>query len=128
VNGHQGQANVDFWGVYAQVSFFLTGEHRPYEPDYGRFGRVRPKANIDPAEGGFGAFEVAARYSYLDLDDRNVQGGRLSDVTLGLNWYLFPNARIMLNYIHADLSDREAPAFDVSGTGDIVQTRFQVDF
>ena len=51
-------------------------------------------------------------------------------MTAGINWYLFPNARVMLDYVHADLSGREAssPAFNVGGAGDIVQTRFQVDF
>ena len=130
VNGDNGQENVDFWGAYAQVSYFLTGEHRVYEPEYGRFGRVKPKANFDPSEGTWGAFEIAARYSYLDLDDRSVRGGKLSDVTAGINWHLFPNARIMLNYVHADVSGREATvnALPINGTGDIVQTRFQIDF
>jgi phosphate-selective porin OprO/OprP len=130
VNGDEGQDDVDFWGAYAQVSYFLTGEHRVYEQEYGRFGRVKPNANFNPAKGEWGAFEIAARYSYLDLDDRNKSGGKLSDVTAGINWHLFPNARIMLNYVHADVSEREAadPAFNVGGTGDIVQTRFQVDF
>jgi phosphate-selective porin OprO/OprP len=130
LNRNEGGSNVGFWGAYAQVSYFLTGEHKVYEPDYGRFGRVKPKANLNPAKGDWGAWEIAARYSYLDLDDSNVRGGKLSDVTAGVNWYLFPNARIMLNYIHADVSEREAssPAFNVGGTANIVQTRFQVDF
>ncbi len=130
VNGDQGQDNLDFWGAYAQVSYFLTGEHKVYEQDNGRFGRIKPKANFDPAKGGWGAWEIAARYSYLDLNDSNIRGGRLSDVSAGINWYLYPNARIMLNYIHAELSGRETPAptFNIGGTGDIVQTRFQVDF
>jgi phosphate-selective porin OprO/OprP len=130
VNGDDGQKNVGFWGAYGQVSYFLTGEHKVYEPEYGRFGRVKPKANFDPARGEWGAFEIAARYSYLDLDDRSVEGGRLWDVTAGVNWYLFPNARVMLNYVHADVSGRQvaAPAFNVGGTGDIVQTRLQIDF
>src|SRR5262245_26369539 len=135
VDADQGQSNVYFWGAYGQVSYFLTGEHRVYEPDFARFGRVRPRANFNPAEGGWGAFEIAARYSYLDLNDRGIRGVQLSDVTAAVNWYLYPNARIMFNYIHADLSGRDAttpaPAslpISVTGTGDIVQTRFQVDF
>ncbi len=132
VNGDDGQADVDFWGAYAQVSYFLTGEHRSYELGSGKFGRVKPRASFNPARGDWGAFELAARFSYLDLNDRAVRGGELWDVTAGMNWYLFPNARIMLNYVHADVSDREAvidmAPVDVSGSGDIVQTRFQVDF
>jgi len=132
VDGDAGQSDADFWGAYAQVSHFLTGEHRPYELGSGRLGRVKPKAPLNPAQGDWGAFELAARFSYLDLNDHGVRGGELWDATAGLNWYLFANARIMLNYVHADVSDREAVIdavpVAVSGTGDIVQTRFQVDF
>lgn len=132
VSGDRGQPNVDFWGAYGQVSYFLTGEHRVYEREYGRFGRVKPRASFDPSEGAWGAWEIATRFSYLDLDDRNITGGRLWDVTAGVNWYLFPNARIMLNYVHADTSGRNETIglvpTNVTGTGEIVQTRFQVDF
>jgi phosphate-selective porin OprO/OprP len=132
VSGDAGQPDVDFWGAYAQVSYFLTGEHQVYELAEGKFGRVKPKANFNPAKGGWGAWEIAARYSYLDLDDRDIDGGKIWDVTAGLNWYLFPNARIMLNYIHSDVSQREATIAGVpthiDGNADIVQTRFQVDF
>ena len=132
LNRNEGQGNVGFWGAYGQVSYFLTGEHKVYEPDYGRFGRVKPKANLNPARGEWGAWELAARLSYLDLDDSNVRGGQIWDATAGVNWYLFPNARIMLNYIHADTWGRRATVngagVNVTGTGNIVQTRFQVDF
>jgi phosphate-selective porin OprO/OprP len=132
VDGDDGQSNVDFLAANAQLSYFLTGEHKAYEPEWGRLGRVRPKQNFDPAHGHWGAWEIAARFDYLDLDDRDVHGGRLWDVTAGLNWYLFPNARIMFNYVHADLSKREAivdaSTLHVSGSADIAQTRLMVDF
>jgi phosphate-selective porin OprO/OprP len=132
VSGDAGQPNVDFWGAYAQVSYFLTGEHTVYELAKGKFGRVKPKANFNPGRGGWGAWEIAARYSYLDLDEKNIDGGKIWDVTAGLNWYLFPNARIMLNYVHSDVSNRKATIAGVpssiNGTGDIVQTRLQIDF
>jgi phosphate-selective porin OprO/OprP len=138
VQGDHGQGDVDFWGVYVEASWFLTGEHKNYELGKGRFGRVKPKANFDPADGGWGAWEIAARYSYLDLDDRNIEGGVLWDVTAGLNWYLYPNFRWMLNYVHGDVRQRGVYVFDdddvllgrvgISGGADIIQTRFQVDF
>ena len=70
--------------------------------------------------GGCGAWEVAARYSYIDLDRARIDGDRLDDVTFGLNWYLNPNMRVMFNYIYADSEDR--------GDANIFQMRFQVDF
>lgn len=130
VNRDEGGSNVDFWGAYGQVSYFLTGEHLVYKPDDGYFGRVKPKANLNPARGEWGAWEIAARFSYLDLNDSDVRGGEIWNTSAGLNWYLFPNARIMLNYVHSDLSGRRAaaPAFNVAGTANIIQTRFMVDF
>jgi len=51
--------------------------------------------------GGRGAYEVAARYSYLDLDSGTIAGGKLHDLTLGLNWYANRNMRMMFNYVAA---------------------------
>ncbi len=130
VDADHGHENVDFWAVYAQVSYFLTGEHKVYERDQGRFGRIKPNRSFDPARGDWGALEIAARFSSIDLVDGGIHGGRLWDAQGGLNWYLYANARVMLSYVHAGLSDRiaPAPALHVGGAGDIVQTRFGVDF
>lgn len=106
------------FGAYIQASYFLTGEHRPYKMSEGVFDRVRPLANV--GEGGWGAWELAARVSYLDLNDDGVRGNRLMDYTLGLNWYLNPNIRVMWNYVYADPSD--------GGEVNIFQTRVQIAF
>ncbi len=113
--------NVCFQGFYIMSSYFLTGEHRPYNKKTGAFGRVKPKKNYSSKpDGGKGAWELAARYSYLDLDDKSVNGGRLQDFTFGVNWYLNPNTRVMWNYVFADLAD--------GGDADIFQMRIQIDF
>ncbi len=115
----------DFTGFYVYGSYFLTGENRRYDKKDGEFSRIRPNNNFIWGE-GLGAIELAARYSEIDLSDNNIEGGRLNDVTLGLNWYLNPNTRVMLNYVHADL--------DLSNTNiknanaDIASIRFQIDF
>lgn len=108
-----------FWAASIQVSYFLTGEHRPYETSTGTFTSVRPLRNYDQ-DGAPGAWELAARFSYLTLNDGVVKGGRLRDLTLGLNWYLNPNVRTMWNYVLADPSD----GGDVSA----FMWRFQVAF
>jgi len=130
VQGDDGTRNSTFWGAYAQASYFLTGEHLIYNLGDGAFGRVKPNANFNPAQGEWGAFELAARYSYLDLNDEFVRGGKMWDITAGLNWYLYSNARISFNYVHSELDDRVVTTEpdDVDGNADIVEARFQIDF
>ena len=96
--------DLDFSGYYVTGSYFLTGESRPYRKTTGVFDRVRPKHNFMDGKGGLGAWEVAARYSALDLSDGAILGGKLTDWTLGVNWYLNPTARVSLNYVMADTS------------------------
>ncbi|MBW1979693.1 MAG: porin [Deltaproteobacteria bacterium] len=112
-------SSLDFDGYYIYGSYFLTGEHRSYSTSHGAFSRIRPKKNFQLHGGGWGAWEVALRYSHMDLDDEDVEGGKLSDITAGLNWYLNPSVRIMFNYIHADL--------DHVGDTNIYQSRFQIN-
>jgi len=126
-----GGPDLTFHAGYAYVSYFLTGEHRPYDKKHGIFDRVVPFENFfrvrteeGPIAMGRGAWEVAARWSYIDLTDENIQGGVLHDITLGLNWYLNPYTRVKWEYIHADL-DR-APIGD--STTHIFGMRADIDF
>ena len=102
-SGKNGAADYDFSAQSIYASYFLTGETRPYETAGARFDRVKVKKNFG-AE-GMGAWEVALRYSKLDLNDGSLEGGELTDWTFGLNWYLNPNTRIMFDVIRADRSD-----------------------
>jgi phosphate-selective porin OprO/OprP len=123
--------DLDFHGGYAYVSYFLTGEHRPYIKDQGIHGRVIPFENFfrvrsadGPVVTGRGAWELAARWSYIDLTDQNITGGVEHNGTLGLNWYLNPYTRVKWEYIIADL-DRP-PGGD--STTQIAGMRFDIDF
>jgi len=111
----------DLQGFYIYASYFLTGEHRAYKPAEAAFSRVKPNRNF-LQDGGPGAWEAVARYSHLDLEDGDVNGGEQDDITLGLNWYLNPNVRVMLNYVYADAEDK------YDGEMHAFQTRFQIDF
>ncbi len=113
-------ANPGFKGGYAEASWILTGEYRRHNIATGSFQNPRPYKVFSPANGGFGAFELAARYSYVDLDFRpgaagtaaipgSIRGGEQRIVTLGLNWYLNSNAKLLFNYLHVDV-DRLNPA------------------
>ncbi len=117
--------DADFSGYYVFASCFLTGEQRNYKRSTGVFDRITPLRNFHPKEWGWGAWEVAARYSHIDLNDSGITGGDEDNFTFGLNWYLNPNTRIMLNYIYAQLDD--GPDLDDEDVN-ILQSRVQVDF
>jgi phosphate-selective porin OprO/OprP len=121
-----------FDGGYVQLSYFLTGEHRPYLRREGLVGRVIPFENffrVRAEDGnvytGKGAWETAYRVSYLNLSNAGVLGGRVVDHTLGLTWYLNPYAKILLNYVHSETTDRGAFP---RGTVDLVETRCAINF
>ena len=119
-----GGGTAIFTGVCAQAAYILTGEHRPYNHKVGVLGRVVPDQPFDRNCRGHGAWEVAGRWSYLDFNDSGILGGRLNDLTLGLNWYLNAHTKFQFNYVHAFLDD---PTYDKSDA-DIVASRAQVDF
>jgi phosphate-selective porin OprO/OprP len=119
-----GGEQLNFGGFYSYASWFLTGESRPYDPDAGDFGRLIPRHNFSFGDGGgWGAWELAFRFSFTDLDSKNIQGGRLALAMTGLNWYLNPNLKWMFNYGMGHVSSP-------SQKGDmfIFQTRVGVDF
>jgi phosphate-selective porin OprO/OprP len=114
-----------FNGYYVQASYFLTGETRSYNKAAGCFSGLKPEHNALAKEGGKGAWEVGLRYSAIDLVDDGIDEGELTDVTAGLNWYLNPNTRFMLNLISANL-EPTSPAED--GTTEAVVVRAQFNF
>ena len=91
-----------FDGWYAEAAWVLTGEARGWSAANGAFASPRPRINFS-SEGGMGAWEVAARYSSLNLNDNEgvvgspmpaggMRGGKQQIATLGLNWY--PNTAL----------------------------------
>jgi phosphate-selective porin OprO/OprP len=98
------QGTVYMQSVYGEVHYFLTGEHREYSRETGVFTRVVPRNSVAWNHGGFtgcGAWQVTARYSYLDLNSKGIRGGEVHDMTLGLNWFLNPNMKMQWNYFLA---------------------------
>jgi phosphate-selective porin OprO/OprP len=109
----------DFKGYYLQGSWIVTGERRRYNPVTGSFQNPRPMVPFS-GNGGFGAFELAARYSRMNLNFMEglegaaaatgaVRGGDQAITTLGVNWFPNPNIKVMLNYLMIDV-DRLNPA------------------
>jgi phosphate-selective porin OprO/OprP len=115
-----GRGDLDFWGVYVQASWFPTGEHRRYNRESGRFGPVVPRENFAPWKGRWGALQLGARFSHLDLDDKEIHGGIESNVGLAVNWFLFEQLRLSANYIFGHV--------DGQGEVHILQGRFQIEY
>lgn len=108
--------DLAFPGYYLYASYFLTNDSRPYSNASGAFATLTPSSPR-------GAWEVAARFSSLDLSDRSVLGGQADTVTLGINYYLNRNVRFTANYIMAD-SDEFAGDDDPAA----LQLRLRITF
>jgi phosphate-selective porin OprO/OprP len=119
VDGAHGASDADFHGWAVQGGWFLTGETRAYRKDNGSPGRVSPAQNFDGA-GGAGAWELVGRWDTLDLTDSGYDGGDMNVMTVGVNWYLNPNTKVMLDWVRAHVKE--------AGRLNGLTMRFQIDF
>lgn len=120
VDGTTSDAQLNTW--YASGSWFLTGHMRNYSAKNGRFERVKVESPV--TKGGLGAIELALRYDNADLSEAP-GGGEYSGWTLGANWHLTSNTRVMFNYTDSE-NDNVAPGADVDA--EVAQVRFQFEF
>ena len=125
----------NFDGGYIQASYALTGETRTYNKATGAYNSIIPNNPASLTSGGWGAWEIAARYSEINLNDRlgiinGVAGGKQEVYTAGLNWYVNRNIRFMLNYLHGTIDKQQSAtnASDIGGKFDAVAMRTQIAF
>lgn len=85
-----------FSGYHVTGSWALSGEMRPYNKKSGLFGSLPVSRAVN--QGGWGAWEVALRWSDLDLSDGTVDGGEMETLSLGVNWWPRPTASMSVNY------------------------------
>jgi phosphate-selective porin OprO and OprP len=115
------QGTVFFHGGYLEALYFLTGEFQSYNKRDGAFDRVVPLHDYHLRKGdcqqGWGAWQVGVRFGYLDLNDKTIQGGTISDWTVGLNCYLNPNMKFQLNYIAENRDMPGVPPGWINGVG-----------
>ena len=109
-----GLPDLKFQGGYAQAGYILTGETRKYNPGSASYGGVIPAHPFSLDGGGWGAWEIAGRFSTIDLNDQlatanGVAGGRQNVYTLALNWYVNRNVRFMFDYLHGDVRKQVSP-------------------
>jgi phosphate-selective porin OprO/OprP len=117
---------VQAWQVAG--SWVLTGERATYR-------NLVPRKNFDPAAGTWGAFEVAARYHQLSVGDEafplladpSIAAGSARVWTAGLNWYLNPVLKVVLDYEETRFEGGAAGGGDRPTARDLF-TRLQVGF
>lgn len=138
--------NMSSWNLTAD--YVLTGEHNTF------LGQgIRPHKNFNPFDGGWGAWQVAARWTpisfgnnvfanygtaaapiYPFADPRNAVSSAAT-WALGANWWLNPNLKIMFDYSQTSFSGGAAPSQDLQIQGSVnratervFQTRLQLGF
>ena len=120
-----GTKNLTLGGWYVQSGVFLTGESRNYDIKSGQYKAITPLND-------YGAWELAVRYSAIDLADNDLRGGKEQDVTLGVNWWVNTNIMMRFNYIYADVSpNTSVPSVTLGGvdeTAHAFTARTQVVF
>ena len=141
------QPDAEFDGWYGAVSWVITGEPRRYDPTRASFrgpAVLHPIGGLGvqgitptgPITNGWGAWELALRYSTIDLDDHvfdavaanRVRGGEQDIWTLGLNWYLNNTVKVQLNYQDVNVDRLNAAGAKVSQDIDQVSMRLQFAF
>jgi phosphate-selective porin OprO/OprP len=116
-------ASLAFWGFDVSGSWFLTGESRPYDRRTGVFAPIVPREPFSFGKWGPGAWELKVRWSYTDLDDGSVDGGRMGILSTGVNWYLDRHWRMTVEYLY---TRADGPSAD--GALHTLQSRLQLRF
>ena len=137
----QGASPFDpsFSGWYVQGAWTITGERHAWSNANGGFTGVKPAKTFDRSKGTWGALEVAARYSVLDLNDRagvfraaapagGVRGGEQKVTTVGLNWYPNNTVRFLLDYQWIRVDRLNAAGASLDTDVDVVSLRSQFAF
>jgi phosphate-selective porin OprO/OprP len=102
-NVQNGTHSADLQNTAWEISggWVLTGEDTTYTG-------VTPRYPFDPRNGHWGALQIVARYSELDVDkaafplfaNPAVSASAAQEWSVGLNWYLNRNIRVNASYAH----------------------------
>ena len=127
--------DLTFDGYYVQTSYYLTGESQNFLSNFATPWRVQPNQEFDLETGGWGAVEVAARFSHIDLDSGTgdlahggIRGGVADNYSLALNWYPTALTRVSVNYVHSNIDNLSDSDLHEGGIIDAVGVRLQWEF
>jgi phosphate-selective porin OprO and OprP len=111
-------------------SWVLTGEDASYNG-------IKPRHPFDPRNGQWGAWQLAARYAELNVDDAafpfyadpNTSASGAHAWSAGINWYLNANIRVNASYSHTTFDGGNGTGATVTKKPeDAVFTRVQLAF
>lgn len=107
-------ANYNAKGGYVQAGYMIIGAKHNYDAVTGMIRNPVP-----------GSLEVLFRYDNLNLNDAGISGGRLSDVSVGMNYFINKYVAAKINYTRM-MVGRSAPAGKKDA--DVIQARLQFSF
>jgi phosphate-selective porin OprO/OprP len=122
--------DLSFESWHVAATWTLTGESRAaaYRIDAGEFKRLTGERDFSLADGGWGAWELAARYATIDLNDGAFVGGEEDAFSAALNWYVNTNVRLMFDYTRILDTDESNPVRTAVPGLNIYQMRVQYTF
>ncbi len=118
-----GGSDLNFDGYYVEGSWFLTSDTRNYSGSKGSYSKIKPSAPL--GKGGIGAWQLAARFSHVDLNDADISGGEADNLSFGINWFPINNIRMSANYVK--VLDVDGGPSDADEPG-IFNLRGQIEF
>ena len=135
-NPAAGVTDPKFSGWYLEAGWVLTGERRKYNTATAAFDAPPVDKPFDPAKGVWGAWELAARYSTLDLNyaensaltANRVRGGQQDIWSAGVNWFPNPAGKFMLDYSKVSIERLNAAGLPLDQDYQAINLRSQVAF
>ena len=130
----------NFDGGYVEASLDGDGRAPQLHSRDGRLFRHQSGPAFSLSAGHWGALELAARYSEVNLDDNfqtgvavragsnGVGGGRQTVYAVGVNWYPNTNMRFMLDYLHGVINKGSSTGSELGGNFDALALRTQIAF
>jgi len=138
INGPGYNNGEHLTGAYVFGSLFLTGESKTYHVRNGAANRIRPIAPFQWNGPGWGAWELATGWDYIDMSSGAVKGGQMEMLRFGVNWYPHAMVKLQSNIQHVlaiRVPESGASGYDKrrsegwsGGNLDVFMTQLQVDF
>lgn len=131
----------EFDGWYAESSYVLIGGPKAYSArsnsnNFAIWGAPRIQRPFEWGE-SIGALEIAVRFATVDLNWNDspavfatggVRGGQQDIWTAGVNWYLNPNIRVIVDFQDVDIQKRTAANVDAGQEFNTAMGRLQLSF